>query len=108
MAGMIEYYVMGAALWILAAAYMVWRIRRSMRLLLPTPPELTWLIYLVIFTLFALPTSFVGRWNRTAGIVLLALAFVVSLILSYQANARYRAWLKEEMEKREEEEAAQQ
>ena len=102
------YYIAGGALWVLVAVYLGWRIRRSMRLLLPTPPELTWLIYLVIFTLFALPTSFVGRWNRTAGIVLLAVAFVVSLILSYQANTRYRAWLKEEMEKREEEEAAQQ
>ena len=104
MAGMIEYYAMGAALWILAAAYMVWRIRRSMQRLLSTPPELTWLIYLVIFTLFALPISFVGQWNRTAGIVLLAVAFVVSLVLSYQANARYRAWLKEEKEKREDRE----
>lgn len=99
-----EYYVMGAALWILAAAYMVWRIRRSMRLLLDTPPELTWLIYLVIFTLFALPTVLVGRWNRTAGIALLAVAFVVSLVLSYQAMARYRAWCQEERERRRQEE----
>lgn len=104
---MMEYYVMGALLWILAAAYMAWRIRRSMRLLLPVPPELTWLIYLVIFTLFALPVSLVGRWNKTAGIVLLAVAFLVSLVLSYQANARYRAWLKEETEKRKEEESSQ-
>lgn len=99
-----EYIVPGVLLWLLAAAYLVWRIRRSMRLLLNDPPELTWLIYLVIFTLFAPLISFLGGKNRTAGIALLAAAFAVSLVLSYRAMARYRKWVKEEQERRQQEE----
>lgn len=97
-----EYLVAGALLWALAAGYLVWRIRRGMRRLLPTVPEMTWLIYLVVFTLFSPLISFLGERNRTIGIVLLAVAFLVSLVLSYRANARYQAWRKEQQDKQEE------
>ena len=47
------YIAIGVLVWILAAVYMVWRIRDSMKRRLSSPPELTWLIYLVVFTVAA-------------------------------------------------------
>lgn len=97
-----EYYIAGAALWILAAVYLIWRIRRSMKCLMSPPPELTWLIYLVIFTVCAPLISAASHWSRGAAIALLAAAFVISFALSYWALGRYRKWLAEQQKKKEE------
>lgn len=95
------YYIAGGALWILAAAYLVWRIRRSRKRRMPPPPEMTWLIYLVVFTLGLPLCSLVGRENRNAGIAVLAVTFAVSFSLSYWALGRYRKWLAEQEGKKE-------
>lgn len=98
-----KYYIVGGVLlWILAAAYLVWRIRRSMKMLLPAPSDLTWLIYLVVFTAAAPLIAAAGRWSREAAIAALVVAFVISFALSYYALGRYRKWLEEQERKRDE------
>ena len=97
------YIAIGVLVWILAAVYMVWRIRDSMKRRLSSPPELTWLIYLVVFTLFAPVISAAGSWDRRAGVAGLIAAFVVSFALSYWAMGRYRKWLAEQRKKEDEE-----
>ena len=97
------YYIAGGALWVLVAVYLGWRIRRSMKMLLQAPPEMTWLIYLVVFTLCAPLIALAGGQSQSAGIAALVGAFVISFALSYWALGRYRKWLAEQEKKKEEE-----
>ena len=90
------YIAIGVLVWILAAVYMAWRIRDSMKRRLSSPPELTWLIYLVVFTVAAPLIYVAGRVSRGAGLVALAVAFVISFSISYYALGRYRKWLAEQ------------
>lgn len=99
-----DYIVIGALIWLAAAAYLVWRVRRCIQRQISEVPELTWLIYLVVFTLFAPVIAVAGRWDRRAGVAALLAAFAVSFALSYKAITRYRKWLEEQKRKREDEE----
>lgn len=96
MEGIGLYIAIGVLVWILAAVYMVWRIRGCMKRKLSSPPELTWLIYLVVFTVAAPLIYVAGRVSRGAGLAALAVAFVVSLSISYYALGRYRKWLEKQ------------
>lgn len=97
------YIAIGVLIWLLAAAYLIWRVRCGVKRQIIDVPELTWLIYLGVFTLFAPMISIAGRWDRRAGVVGLVVAFVVSFVLSYKANTRYRKWLVEQRKKEDEE-----
>lgn len=97
-----NYILMGALLWLLAAGYLLWRVLRSVKRRLPVPSELTWLIYLVVFTLFAPLISAAGHQSQKAGAAVLIAGFAVSFAVSYWALRRYRKWL-EEQEKKEKE-----
>ena len=90
------YIAIGVPLWILVVAYLVWRIRRYMKRRLPSPPELKWLIYVVVFTVAAPLISVAGHVSRGAGLAALVVAFVISFSLSYYALGRYRKWLEEQ------------
>ena len=99
-----DYIIIGVLIWLAAAAYLVWRVRRCVKRQISEVPELTWLIYLVVFTLFAPVISAAGSWDRRAGVAALLAAFAVSFALSYKAITRYRKWLEEQKRKREDEE----
>lgn len=94
-----DYIVIGVLIWLLAAAYLVWRILRCVKRRISEVPELSWLIYLIVFTLAAPLIYVASRWGREAALAAAVVTFIISFFLSYRANGRYRKWLKEQEKK---------
>lgn len=81
-----DYIVIGVLIWLLAAAYLVWRVLRCVKRRISEVPELSWLIYLIVFTLAAPLIYVASRWGREAALAAAVVTFIISFFLSYRAN----------------------
>jgi len=85
------------AVWLLAAAYCLWRLRVMAAKRLPANQKITSMVYILLIGVIGLVSRVLplGQ-SRTVSIIVLVGGAVIASTISFKLNRKYEAWLKEQ------------
>lgn len=86
-------YVVGFLLWLLFAAYLVWRIRAGIKRRVSISVEINWAVYFTALTLMGLLGALLPPETMTGQAIFMVVGLVVSIVAAYILRRKYDRWL---------------
>ena len=89
-------------LWLMFAAYFVWRLYVMIKRLDPQNQEITYLVFLILLGIMGVVSWILPvEISRTVGIVVVIALVVISTGISYKLNQKYENWRQEQLDNEE-------